>query len=70
MEPTDHGETISAEEISIETGLCIPSVYQGLERGEIPGRRVGKRWVVSRVRFVEWLHGRAHPERTHDEASP
>ena len=70
METTASKETISPTEIGLTLGLTDPSVYRALERGEIPGHRVGRRWIVSRPRFVEWLHGRSHPEPTHDEASP
>lgn len=49
--------TMEAAEMAQVSGLSLNGVYSGLARGEIPGRRVGRRWVVSRRRFLQWLHG-------------
>ena len=48
-------------EIARQLGCSRQHAYALLEAGEIPGARrlgVGKgRWIVSRDRFDEWLHG-------------
>lgn len=35
--------------------LSVGTTYQYLRRGEIPARRVGRRWVISRRRIESWL---------------
>ena len=33
-------------------------VYRMLNSGEIPGRRVGRQWRISRRQLIEWLESR------------
>jgi excisionase family DNA binding protein len=47
--------TLTADEIAALTGLARASVYAGLESGALPGTRIGKRWIVSRIRIQERL---------------
>lgn len=47
--------TLTADEIAALTGLARASVYAGLESGELPGTRIGKRWIISRTRIQERL---------------
>lgn len=35
----------------------VGTVYQLLRNGVIPAKRLGRRWVISRKRFHEWLDG-------------
>jgi excisionase family DNA binding protein len=35
--------------------LNLGTVYQLLRGGVIPGKRLGRRWVISRKRFHQWL---------------
>lgn len=51
-------DVIHPREIAERTGLGINSVYSGFEAGEIPARRVGRRWVCGREAFERWLQGR------------
>lgn len=32
-------------------------IYLMLESGEIPGRKIGGKWVVQRSAFLAWFHG-------------
>lgn len=47
--------SLTADDIAALTGLARASVYDGLESGELPGVRIGKRWIVSRSRVQELL---------------
>lgn len=47
--------SLSADELAALTGLARASVYAGLESGELPGTRIGKRWIISRTRIQERL---------------
>lgn len=37
--------------------INVGTVYQLLRDGAIPGKRLGRRWVIPRRRFHEWLDG-------------
>ena len=45
----------SAAEVAQLLKLDIKSVYAGLAAGEIPSRRVGKRFLVPKEAFHRWL---------------
>lgn len=47
--------SLTADELAALTGLARASVYAGLESGELPGTRIGKRWIISRSRIQERL---------------
>lgn len=49
--------TMEPPEIAAVMGIGINSVYEGLRSGEIPSLRVGRRWIVSRRRFMAWFEG-------------
>lgn len=49
--------TIEPGEIATVLGVGLNSVYEGLRNGEIPSLRVGRRWIVSRRRFMAWFEG-------------
>ncbi len=53
--------TISVDEIQNYVSLSRQAIYNGLNNGQIPAVRVGKRWIVPRERFFAWL-GIADPE--------
>lgn len=48
-------KTIKAKEIAQEMGLSLPVVYELLNQEEFPSIRVGRRIVVPRASFDEWL---------------
>jgi excisionase family DNA binding protein len=33
-------------------------IYQMLERGEIPAKKIGGRWIIQRDQFLIWYHGK------------
>ena len=47
--------TIEPAEMASLMGVSVNLVYDGLRRNEIPNRRVGRRFVVARRRFLSWL---------------
>ena len=52
---------MTTQELVARTGLSRKSVYQGAAAGEIPCRRVGRRFVFVRAVIEEWLRcDRAH----------
>ena len=54
---TDAPEMLSVADLAIILGISVRSVYRALDRGEIPARRVGDRWLISKPRIVQWLNG-------------
>lgn len=48
---------IRPEEIAEHLGCGVSLVYEGLRRGEIPSRRVGRRYLVPRQSFLNWFEG-------------
>jgi excisionase family DNA binding protein len=47
---------ISVAEAARLLELDERSVRKGCESGEVPNRRVGRRILIPRVPFIEWLH--------------
>jgi excisionase family DNA binding protein len=39
------------------SGLGINQMYKGIERGDIPSIRVGRRILLPRKAFLAWLNG-------------
>ena len=48
---------ITHKEIAEILGLSHDFVMAALRRGDIPARKVGGRWIISRVTFFRWLDG-------------
>ena len=44
---------LTVDEVAEAAGMARACVYGGLEAKEIPGVRVGKRWILSRQRIQE-----------------
>jgi excisionase family DNA binding protein len=38
-------------------GVGTNTVYQMLRSGQIPARKAGDKWIISRRRFHDWLDG-------------
>jgi excisionase family DNA binding protein len=50
-------DVITPSEIAQRLKLGINQVYAGFRAGELPARKVGKRWIVPRVQFERFLAG-------------
>jgi excisionase family DNA binding protein len=46
---------LSVNEIARSLGIGRLSVYRLLEEGRLPGIRIGRRWLVTRDAFENWL---------------
>lgn len=49
-------------EVARQMGFGIRKVRRMMERGEIPGRRYGKSWMVSAALWQRYLHGEWNAE--------
>jgi excisionase family DNA binding protein len=47
--------TLTADEVAESLGLDRKGVYAAASAGEIPARRVGRRWIFSRTAIENWL---------------
>lgn len=48
---------ISANEVATMLGLSLTSVYEGARSGEIPCKRVGRKFIFVRETLQNWLLG-------------
>jgi excisionase family DNA binding protein len=48
-------DVLTVAETARVLGLSVNTTYAYLADGTIPGRRVGRRWIVSRARLDAWL---------------
>ena len=48
--------TYTVAEAAALIGISRWSYYEGVKRGELPARKVGRRVVVPRVQLEEWLN--------------
>jgi excisionase family DNA binding protein len=55
-EPRPHGlALLSVDALAARLGLDVKTVYASLARGEIPARRVGRRWIIVEQVIDQWL---------------
>ncbi len=54
-------ETITVAEMAKRMGVNPASIYAGLESGEIPGKRLGQRWSISRHAFERFIETGSWP---------
>ena len=62
---------MAVSEAASEYGVSEATLYAAVHRGELPGaRRIGKRIIIQRQIFEEWMrsgHGDPDPERSERE---
>jgi excisionase family DNA binding protein len=56
---SDESVVMTAEEVADFLGLGRNQVYEAAARGELPARRVGRRWLFLRDALVSWLKGKS-----------
>jgi excisionase family DNA binding protein len=49
--------TYSVDEVAALLGIARGVAYEAVRDGSIPATRVGRRWLVPRKRFHNWLDG-------------
>jgi excisionase family DNA binding protein len=49
--------TYSVDEVAGLLGIARGVAYECVRNGSIPATRVGRRWLVPRKRFHDWLDG-------------
>lgn len=54
--------TYTVEEVAHLLDLSRNNAYRAIRDGEIPAKKVGRRWVVPRKTFHAWLEDCAMPE--------
>ncbi|MEU4417358.1 helix-turn-helix domain-containing protein [Nocardia salmonicida] len=47
--------TYTVDEVAGLLGISRGVAYQSVHDGEIPAKRIGRRWVISRAAFSAWL---------------
>ncbi|MFD3594810.1 helix-turn-helix domain-containing protein [Nocardia sp. NPDC058640] len=47
--------TYTVDEVAALLGISRGVAYQCVHDGEIPAKRIGRRWVISRAAFSTWL---------------
>lgn len=52
---SDTADVLSVVETARRLGLSVNTTYVYLAAGTIPGRKVGRRWIVPRARLETWL---------------
>lgn len=52
-----YGDLLNVSDICEITGMSAQTVRRCVERGEIPGCKIGRRWFVPKSRFIEFVEG-------------
>ena len=55
MKELPPGAILTVAQIAQYLQLSDQTIYDLLETGEIPGKRVGRQWRITRVKFLAWL---------------
>lgn len=50
-------DVMTVQEVAELLRVSSTTVYTGLKAGDIPGRKVGQQWRLSRVAVMAWLAG-------------
>lgn len=50
-------QTYTVDEVAGVLGVSRGVAYDQVREGAIPAMRLGKRWVIPKVRFDAWLSG-------------
>lgn len=50
-------DVYSVDEAAARLGISRGVAYEQVREGVIPAQRLGKRWVIPKVRFHAWLDG-------------
>lgn len=58
-------EVLTAGEAAAMLRVSERQLLKAVERGELPGRRIGEEWRFSREALSAWLRGDDGPERGH-----
>ena len=48
-------QVYTVREVSAALGLSLGITYELIRKGEIPAKRLGRRWLVPRAAFHAWL---------------
>lgn len=57
MESYKERMALTVQEAALVLRLGQGSVYAAIHRGELPARRVGKRWIIPRASLERFLDG-------------
>lgn len=69
MKKNSESVVITIEDAAQQLGVSRQSGYEAARRGEIPTIRIGRRILVPKKRFEEFLDGTWIPAQRHDQAS-
>jgi excisionase family DNA binding protein len=60
--------TYSVDEVAVLLGIARGVAYASVRDGSIPATRIGRRWLVPRKRFHDWLNGEINEVRAAGKA--
>lgn len=49
----EYGDLLTVADVCVLTGLSAQTVRRCLERGDLPGFKIGRRWFVPKSRLLE-----------------
>jgi excisionase family DNA binding protein len=62
MSDLPRAEIYTVPQVARMLDMNLGTVYQLLRNGVIPAKRLGRRWVIPRKRFHQWLDDRGQEE--------
>jgi excisionase family DNA binding protein len=51
----DCGDVLTVRDCAAVTGMSLNGTYEALRRGELPGIRVGRKWLIPKARLLSLL---------------
>jgi excisionase family DNA binding protein len=57
--PARRPEVLGVRETASLLTVSVDTVYDLFARGELPGRKVGKKWITTRAGVLRWLEASA-----------
>ena len=53
----EYGDLLTVNDVCEITGMSAQTARRCIERGDLPGRKIGRRWFVPKSRFIEFMEG-------------
>lgn len=61
--PPRSGEVLDVRAAAALLTVSTDTVYDLLNQGELPGRKVGRKWITTRSALLRWIEGSGEQQR-------
>jgi excisionase family DNA binding protein len=63
--PVRNSEILDVHKVAALLTVSVDTVYELLKSGQLPGRKVGRKWITTKGAVMRWLEGSLPGEAAH-----